>query len=70
MKNEIKAYKKAFALMSITLVIWAASWFVKADGTEFVGRVGFLLLATAFGAFWVVGKYGSVRAREWVERSF
>lgn len=70
MKTEMKAYKKAYVLMALSLVLWIVCWFVKADGAEYLGRVGFLLVAIGSGAFGLVGQVGSTDARQWVERSF
>lgn len=70
MKGEMAAYKKAYALMALALVLWVVCWFVEADGAEYLGRVGFLLVAIGAGAFGIVGQFGSARASQWVERSF
>lgn len=64
----MKAYKKAFALASISIF---CSVLVVLTGMEDSG-LGFLfvLLGLVAAGFGIIGAYGPPRARQWVEDNF
>ncbi len=66
----MKAFKKAYALAVVCLLVTVLGLSVPSDGAGPALAPFLIILALVAGGFGVAGQFGSAKTRQWVENNF